>query len=152
MANILHIGAGPNQIDGFNNTDKETFALLEPFDIDQRSLDAVVSSHVLQEFNYRQLYKILFQFQRFMKEDGVFRACLPHIDNGEALNFLLGWGSITLFSEEMAVKFFKMCGFGEAVRVPFGQTISKHQLVTKVDNRPRESMIIEAFISEKGIA
>jgi SAM-dependent methyltransferase len=151
MKKILHIGCGPNKINGFINTDREELDILEPFPYKNNELDAIVSSHVLQELTWRQLKVTASEMLRVLKPDGVMRMCSPAIENGKELEWLLGWGNINLFSIDLLEKFFLKIGFYYVVECPIGITSSIHPEVVAVDNRPSESLIVEVFKSEQGI-
>lgn len=151
MKKILHVGCGPNIIDGFINTDKKDLDITKPFPYKDNEIDAVVSSHLFSELAWRDLVKFSAEVLRVLKDDGVMRACLPVIDNGYDLNWLLGRGNINLFSVDLLKQFFLKIGFYHTTECSFGRTSSIHEQVTLVDNRPNESVYIEAYKSERGI-
>lgn len=151
MNKILHIGCGPNIIDGFINTDKRDLDITKPLPYKDNEIDAVVSSHVLSELAWRDLVIFSTEVLRVLKDDGVMRTCIPVIDNGYDLKWLLGWSNINLFSVDLLKQFFLKIGFYHTTECALNRTSSIHPEVIKVDNRPSESVYIEAYKSEKGI-
>lgn len=147
MSNIKHIGAGPFKIEGMENTDKESFDLLNQLawsKVPDNSVDAYVCHHVLQEFPWRNLVGILVEMHRTLKVGGVVRMGIPHIDSGKGVQFLLSWGNINLFSEDLMSKVLSEIGF-VVRRAEYQKTHSDLPLITKADNRPDESLYLEGY-------
>ena len=149
----LNLGCGPFTIEGFTNIDikqdapgVEVMDLTElPWKWDGESVDVIVSYHFLQELPWRQLVPLLREAYRVLKPEGVMRIGVPHIDSGYDLDFLLGWGNINLFSKELLTKVYKQIGFSEVVQCEFNTTESKYREVFIGDNRPMESLFLEAI-------
>jgi SAM-dependent methyltransferase len=148
----LHIGCGPYKVKGFANTDRE-FDITKPWPHETHSVDGITSMHVLQELPWRDLVKTLREAYRALKPDGVFRCGVPSIESKLPIDFLLGFGNINLFSAELLRRvLIDSIGF-EAVAYPgCGITVSRHPRITAADNRPEETLYIEAFKTEGGMA
>lgn len=151
MSKILHIGCGFNKIDGFINTDKQELDLLKTFPYEDSEIDAIVSSHVLQEFYWRDLVHVFSEMKRVLKDDGVVRICSPHTKSGFKLDVLLGWGNVNLFNADILSDFSNLMGFRVFATMNHGKTLSKHADVIKIDNREEESIIYEIFKTKKGL-
>jgi len=141
---LLHIGCGPFKIDGFINTDKE-FDITKPWPYEDNSVDGITSMHVLIEIPWRELVFTFKEMHRVLKPDGVLRFGVPHIDSGFPLEHLLGWGNINLFSEDLLAKVLWKIGFKKIAFTDYGQTTSKHEEIVKADNRPEETLFVEAI-------
>lgn len=145
---VHHVGCGPNKNhEGWINSDKEEFDLLHPDHwgkIEKESVDAFVSHHVLQEFHWRELVVVLVMMHDHLKKGGVIRMGIPHIDSGKPLDFILGWGNVTILSEELMTKVLDDIGFDVYVS-DFGSTTSDIEDLAKGDNRPDETLFLEAF-------
>lgn len=146
---ILHIGCGPNTfIEGMENTDKEEFDVLSAkawAEVESNSVDAFVAMHVLQEFPWRNLIAFLDQVRRTLKPGGVLRLGVPHIDSGKTLQYILSWGNINLFSEEILTKVIEERGFAAVKKCDFKVTGTDIENITAADNRADETLFLEAY-------
>lgn len=144
---IKHIGAGPIRIPEMENTDKDQFNIILGSDwekVADDSVDAFVAHHVFQEIEWRQLVGVFKQIYRTLKPGGVLRFGVPHIDSRLGVEYLLHWGNINLFSDELLAKVLVELGF-EVKRAEYGKTHSDIDIIVKADNRPDESLYLEAF-------
>lgn len=148
----LNLGCGPYIHEGFESLDNRLeapeakyFDLLSyPWKYNDKSVDGITSMHVLIEFNWRQIVSILRESYRVLKDDGVLRIGAPHIDSGKNLDWLLGWGNITLISYELMEKVLSQIGFKNIRKVEYRQTFTDHKIIVNPDNRQDETLFIEA--------
>lgn len=141
----LHVGCGPHKLDGFINTDTD-LDITQPLPYDTDEVDGITSMHVLIELNHRQILSFFREARRVLKPSGVLRFGVPHIHSGFNIDFLLGWGNITLLSEEVLEFMLKQAGFTIVKRCKYRETISDHPLIVEADNRPNETLYMEAFL------
>lgn len=149
---LLHIGCGPHRFPGFQNSEREELDITQPWPHGDSTVDGITSSHVLIEIPWRPLVVALREMHRVLKPDGVLRIGTPHIDSGYDLNWLLGWGNINLFSEELLTKVLRKIGFAEVRSANFQKTWSKHREIVVPDNRLSETLYLEAFKTTEGVA
>lgn len=145
---IKHIGCGPHtNVAGMENTDKAQFDVTSKSawaKVENNSVDAYVAHHVIQEFPWRILVAFFREIHRTLKKDGVFRIGVPYLGSGKSLDYLLSWGNINLFNKELLIQVLKECGF-EVFVVDYGVTGTDIKEITNADNRPEETLFLEAF-------
>lgn len=155
---LIHIGCGPFIIDGFQNIDSRDESAGQPMftkhDVisdgipyQDDSVDGIVSMHFLVEIPWREIKKHFEDCHRVLKEGGVLRLGVPFVGSGFPVDHLLGWGNINLFCEETVVTVLESAGFRaeNIFRTPYRKTASGMVEITQPDNRPDETMYIEAI-------
>lgn len=133
------------------------------------SVDYAVAIHALQDLAWPDIPVALGELKRVLKRGGVLRLGLPDLDRaiaaylrGDAAYFhvpnehavcvgaklvtqLIWYGSVrTPFTFDFAHELLVSAGFGNVQRCEFGRTASHQAEIVSLDNRPRESMFIEA--------
>jgi predicted SAM-dependent methyltransferase len=134
------------------------------------TLDYVFSMHALQEIPLPEVVPVLEELRRVLRPGGVLRLCLPDLDKaidayrrGDASHFLvpdedarslggklvthmLWYGhSRTLFTADFAEELLRRAGFGRIEHVAAGSTASPFLEIVELDDRPHESLFVEAF-------
>ncbi|MEW6268435.1 MAG: methyltransferase domain-containing protein [Thermodesulfobacteriota bacterium] len=133
------------------------------------SFDYAVGVHVLQDLAYPDVVPALRELRRVLKPDGVLRLVLPDLEralqahrandrayfyvpdedaatvDGKLAVQITWYGSVrTPFTFAFAAELLERSGFRRVVRCPFGETASRHSEIAMLDNRPRESVCVEA--------
>lgn len=133
------------------------------------SMDYLVSIHALPEFSYPEQVPVLEELRRVLKPSGVLRLGLPDLrkgidaylggdesyfqidedaartPGGRFIVHMLWHGySRTLFTADFAGELLEKAGFANVRECPFGETASDFDEITGLDNRPRESLFVEA--------
>jgi predicted SAM-dependent methyltransferase len=133
------------------------------------SFDYIVSIHVLPEIPYCDLDKSLRELRRILKPGGVLRLSLPDMDlainayrSGDVDYFLIGdevvrsiagkmivqltWygRSRSMFTWEFTQELLARNGFRNISRCAYQQSASIHAGITELDDRPLESLFVEA--------
>ena len=84
----LHLGAGKRNIPGFINVDlsnykhihfKRNVSNLKNFKTN--SVDYIYASHVLEYFDYNEAYKVLKEWKRVLKPNGILRISIPDFNS-----------------------------------------------------------------------
>lgn len=137
--------------------------------LDDNSFDYIVAIHVLPELPYNELDSSLAELRRVLKPGGVLRLSLPDMDlamrayqTGDVDYFLvddtvvrslagkmivqLTWygRSRCMFTWEFAEELLARNGFRDIRRCRYRQSASPHVGITELDNRPLESLFVEA--------
>jgi SAM-dependent methyltransferase len=132
--------------------------------------DYIVSIHVLPELAYRELDPALEELRRVLKPGGVLRLSLPDLDlaidayrskdvdyflidddevrslAGKMIVQLLWYGrSRSMFTWEFTKELLERNGFRDITRCVFEQSPSGQPGITELDNRPLESLFVEAL-------
>lgn len=132
-------------------------------------IDYAVSIHALPEFAYPELDSVLRELRRVLVPGGVLRLALPDlskgidayqrgdmdyfkVDPGEVktpggrfIVHMLWYGySRTLFTTDFATELLVKAGFVDVCECPFQETASPFEEIVDLDNRPLESLFIEA--------
>jgi SAM-dependent methyltransferase len=131
--------------------------------------DYIVSIHVLPELGYRELDPALKELRRVLKPGGVLRLSLPDLDlainayrskdvdyfligddevrslAGKMIVQLLWYGrSRSMFTWEFTKELLERTGYRDVVRSAHAQSSSGLLGITELDNRPLESLFVEA--------
>jgi SAM-dependent methyltransferase len=132
-------------------------------------IDCIAAIHFLQDLPYTDLGPVLRELRRVMKPGGVLRLALPDLDksiqaysrndpgyfyvpDGDALSIgaklitqVVWYGSVrTPFNFEFAAEWLRRAGYRDIQRCAFGVTHSAFAELASLDNRPRESLFVEA--------
>lgn len=132
-------------------------------------LDYVSCVHVLQDLAYYDVAPLLRELHRVLRPDGVLRLVLPDLERalhafrerdaayfhvpdrdartlgGKLVTQIVWYGSVrTPFTFDFAQELLEDAGFVRVVRCAHGTTASVHRDIVRLDNRPRESLHVEA--------
>lgn len=143
--------------------------ILEGLPLADESIDYVVSIHALPELRLPDIVPALRELRRVLQTDGVLRLALPDLDRGirayldgdegyflipdedarsigsKLITQLLWYGySKTLFTHDFIAEQLQRAGFSEVHRCSHGQTTSAFPAIVELDNRPEESLFVEA--------
>lgn len=83
----LHIGCGPNRLEGWLNTDilpwwsKEILYLdaAKPFPFEDETFDYIFNEHLIEHISYPEGLQMLSECYRVLKKDGVIRTSTPDL-------------------------------------------------------------------------
>jgi predicted SAM-dependent methyltransferase len=132
-------------------------------------LDYAVSVHALPEFAYPELDSVLRELRRVLVTGGVLRLALPDLrkgidaylrgdmdyfqvdpaevktPGGRFIVHMLWYGySRTLFTVDFVTELLEKAGFVDICECPFMETASPFDEIVELDNRPVESIFVEA--------
>jgi SAM-dependent methyltransferase len=133
------------------------------------SIDYAVAHHALQDLAWPDLLPALIELRRVLKPGGVLRLGLPDLERaidayrrgdrayfhvpdedarslgGKLVTQIVWYGSVrTPFTYDFAAELLLRADFSRIMRCGFNQTASRHAQIVSLDNRPRESMFVEA--------
>jgi predicted SAM-dependent methyltransferase len=134
------------------------------------SLDYVFSMHALQEVPLLDLVPVLRELHRVLMPGGALRLCLPDAEKGirayiqkdrdyfqvpdqdarslggKFVTHMLWYGhSRVLFTPDFIEELLEEAGFARVAHVAYRETASAHPEIVELDDRPRESLFVEAF-------
>jgi hypothetical protein len=137
--------------------------------LDSDSIHYIVAIHVLQDLPYQDISAALRELKRVLVPGGVLRLGLPDLDKaidayraGDHAYFyvpdadardigtklvtqIMWYGSVrTPFTYGCIVEFLAREGFHDFRRCQYRQTASPYPDIVDLDNRPRESLFVEA--------
>jgi predicted SAM-dependent methyltransferase len=143
--------------------------ILEGLPLESGSIEYAVSIHALPELRYPDLVPALMELRRVLAPGGVLRLVLPDLDRGirayldrdrdyflvpdedarsigsKFIVQMLWYGySRTLFTHDFVTELLEKAGFTTTRRCAFGQTASPFPEIVELDNRPEESLFVEA--------
>jgi predicted SAM-dependent methyltransferase len=143
--------------------------ILEGLPLKSGSIEYAVSIHALPELRYPDQVPALRELRRVLAPGGVLRLALPDLDRGirayldqdrdyflipdddarsigsKFIAQMLWYGySKTLFTYDFTAELLEKAGFSETRRCAFGQTGSPFPEIVELDNRPEESLFVEA--------
>jgi predicted SAM-dependent methyltransferase len=143
--------------------------ILEGLPLADESIDYIVSIHALPELRYPDIAPALAELRRVLVPGGVLRLALPDLDRGikaylegdrdyflvpdedahsagaKFIVQMLWYGySKTLFTHDFVVELLERAGFEEIRRCDYKQTASPFPGIVELDNRPEESLFVEA--------
>jgi predicted SAM-dependent methyltransferase len=146
-----------------------TADILEGLPLEAGSFDYVVSIHALPELKYPDQVPALMELRRVLAPEGVLRLALPNLDRairayqeGDRDYFLvpdsdaraigskmivqlLWYGySKTLFTYDFIAELLERAGFRDVRRCEYRQTANRFPEIVSLDNRPEESLFVEA--------
>jgi predicted SAM-dependent methyltransferase len=133
------------------------------------SVDYIVGIHVLQDLPFLDIPPALMELQRVLKPSGLIRLALPDLDRAicayltgdhdyfyvpdtdarligtKLVTQIVWYGSVrTPMTFDCMQELLANQGFEHIRRCAFGQTAGPYPDITCLDNRPRESLFIEA--------
>jgi predicted SAM-dependent methyltransferase len=143
--------------------------ILDGLPLEDGSIDYIVSIHALPELRYPDIVPALTELRRVLAPGGVLRLALPDLDRGirayiegdrdyflvpdeEARSAgakfivqMLWYGySKTLFTVDFTVELLERAGFEEVRPCAYKQSSSPFPAIVELDNRPEESLFVEA--------
>jgi predicted SAM-dependent methyltransferase len=143
--------------------------ILEGLPLEADSFDYVVSIHALPELRYPEQVPALMELRRVLAPDGILRLALPNLDRAirayqeddrdyflvpdedaraigsKMIVQLLWYGySKTLFTYDFIAELLERAGFRDVQRCEYRQTASRFPEIVSLDNRPEESLFVEA--------
>jgi predicted SAM-dependent methyltransferase len=138
-------------------------------DLDSDSIHYMVAMHMLQDLAYWDIPIVLHELKRVLAPEGVVRLGLPDLDKaiqayisgdhryfhvpdsdaraiGTKLVTQITWyGSVrTPFTFDYIAELLGREGYRHVRRCEFGRTESPYPEIVQLDNRPRESLFVEA--------
>ena len=133
------------------------------------SLDYVVSIHALQDLPHREVLPALGELRRVLRPGGVLRLGLPDLDRaiaayqagnrryflipddevrslgGKLAVQMLWYGALrSMYTTEFTEELCQRAGFTGIARCEFRRTASRYPEIVELDNRPEESLFVEA--------
>jgi predicted SAM-dependent methyltransferase len=143
--------------------------ILDGLPLDSDSIDYAVSIHALPELRLPDLVPALLELRRVLVPGGTLRLALPDLDRGirayldgerdyflvpdsdarstgaKFITQMLWYGySKSLFNRDFACELLERAGFREIAPCHYRQTASPHPEIVELDNRPEESLFVEA--------
>ena len=143
--------------------------ILDGLPLESDSIDYAVSIHALPELRLPDQVPALMELRRVLVPGGVLRLALPDLDRGirayldgdsdyflipdsdartpggKLVTQMLWYGySKSLFTEDFVCELLERAGFGEIVPCRYRQTASRFPEIVELDNRPEESLFVEA--------
>jgi predicted SAM-dependent methyltransferase len=143
--------------------------ILEGLPLEAGSIDYAVSIHALPELGYADQLPALMELRRVLAPEGVLRLALPDLDRAirayqegdrgyflvpdedaraigsKMIAQLLWYGySKTLFTFDFIAELLERAGFRDVRRCAFQETASRFPEIVALDNRPKESLFVEA--------
>lgn len=143
--------------------------ILEGLPLETGSIEYAVSIHALPELPYPDQVPALMELRRVLAPGGVLRLSLPDLDRGirayldrdrdyflipdedarslgsKLIVQMLWYGySKTLFTHDFIAELLEKAGFAEVRRCAFKETGSPFPEIVELDNRPEESLFVEA--------
>lgn len=143
--------------------------IVEGLPLDDESMDCIVSIHALPMISYPDLVPVLRELRRILKPAGILRLALPDVHKGiEALQrgdrsyflipdedvqsvggkfvvHMLWYGySVTLFTADFIEELLYKAGFSDVAHCGYRDSRSGVEGITDLDNRPHESLFVEA--------
>lgn len=143
--------------------------ILDGLPLDSDSIDYAVSIHALPELRLPDLVPALLELRRVLVPGGTLRLALPDLDRGirayldgerdyflipdsearstgaKFITQMLWYGySKSLFNQDFARELLERAGFREIAPCRYRQTASPHPEIVELDNRPEESLFVEA--------
>jgi predicted SAM-dependent methyltransferase len=131
--------------------------------------EAAVAIHALQDLAYLEVVPALAELLRVLRPGGLLRLAVPDLERaidafrrgdpayfhvpdedaaslgGKLVAQLVWYGSVrTPFTFDALAEFLERAGFREIRRCAFGRSSGDRTLLTRFDNRPRESLFVEA--------
>ena len=170
----LHLGCGSVTPEGWVNSDVRpgpgvdlVADLVKGLPVKDESFDAVVSIHALCELGVWDQVPVLKEIHRVLVPGGVLRLSLPDLDinirqyqarnqkhfelymwDTLAGNFITQvlWHSTVrcFYTKEFIEELLKKAGFSQVHHVSFGSTSTRWPALASLDNRPQESLFVEA--------
>jgi len=173
----LHLGCGPFAAAGWINVDRIALAgvdvvadLCAGLPFAERSLDAVVAIHVLQDLPWGDVPGALGELRRVLRSGGVLRLGLPDLDRAidayrrgdhryfhvpdqdaasigaKLVTQIVWYGSVhTPFTFDFAEERLRAAGFRDVARCAFRESRHGDPALAALDNRERESFFVEAL-------
>jgi predicted SAM-dependent methyltransferase len=139
-----------------------------PFE--SESIECIVAVHVLQDLPYQDIPVALGELNRVLVPDGWLRLGLPDLDKAiqaymagnhayfhvpdtdakeigtKLVTQLVWYGSVrTPFTFDCIAEFLSRENFRRVYRCAFQETRSPYPAIVELDNRPRESLFVEAM-------
>ncbi len=139
--------------------------------LESGSMQYIVSIHALQDLPYLDVVPALRELRRVLEPGGTLRLGLPDLaraidayNRGDAGYFYIKddetatlsgklivqmtWygENRMMFTEEFARELLLRAGFHDVVRCALGKTASPYPEIVTLDNRPRETLFIEARV------
>jgi predicted SAM-dependent methyltransferase len=143
--------------------------ILDGLPLEGDSIDYAVSIHALPELRLPDLGPALTELRRVLVPGGVLRLALPDLDRGirayldgdrdyflipdsdartpgaKLVTQMLWYGySKSLFTEDFVCELLERAGFREITPCRYRQTASQYPEIVELDNRPEESLFVEA--------
>ena len=172
----LHLGCGPFAAAGWINVDRIALAgvdvvadLCAGLPFAERSLDAVVAIHVLQDLPWGDVPGALGELRRVLRSGGVLRLGLPDLDRAidayrrgdhwyfhvpdqdarsigaKLVTQIIWYGSVrTPFTFDALTELLGRADFRDVVRCAYRQTAYGDATLVTLDNRERESLFVES--------
>jgi len=143
--------------------------ILDGLPLETDSIEYAVSIHALPELRLGDQVPALMELRRVLVPGGTLRLALPDLNRGirayldgdrdyflipdsdarsagaKFVTQILWYGySKTLFTEDFVCELLERAGFREIAPCRYRQTSSPHPEIVELDNRPEESLFVEA--------
>lgn len=137
--------------------------------LDGASMEYAVAMHLLQDLPWSDIAPAMSELRRVLRPGGVLRLGLPDLDRAveawrrqdaayfhvpdeharspgaKLITQIIWYGSVrTPFNFEFAQEWLEAAGFHDVQRCAYRETASAHADIVSLDNRPRETLFIEA--------
>jgi Uncharacterized protein conserved in bacteria len=144
----LHIGSGPERLEGWVNIDLLPYPGVDRVldvtrPIPERDVDFIFAEHFLEHLSLRDGIAFLRESRRCLNDDGVIRLSTPNLDwvvatqyqpgrwtgNEDAVRDCVnlnrgfrGWGHAFLYNEATMRRVLNDCGFARVIRCDYGES------------------------------
>ena len=151
----LHVGCANKYYEGFVNSDSSLgwkgriyrldlqMDMSKPWPYKDSTVDGIAGVAVFQQLLWRDLVFAFREAYRVLKEGKILRIGVPFLDNGNTIDYLLGWNNTNLLSYELLEGVLtKHVGFSKCRLQNY--KVSDDMKLAELDNRPEQLFYVEA--------
>ncbi len=146
MSLRIQLGAGGNNLHGWNNHDIDVDLTRLPLPYADNQADFVFIEHCLEHFTVKQALEILWDIKRILKPGGTIRVCCPTLERlsvSEGVDIALNHGHLMIFSTQSLKDFIRIAGFRD-IKEKQRSNIDGHWKVIGEAKDDKETARIEA--------